>query len=368
MAAANFSRDVLEMFYGENFPQEGLPQPIRPNIRHGFVLVRNGFNDWLRVWKMRAPEGNKDIIRFFQETKSSFIHVTREEAQDLGSVKVQFGLLVRFSANRNEEVEHMEHYFNKMKPIVVNQHNTDTLNHVFNQFADEVRGEIEAWSERGSGWVVDEILEAIINVARYNPLRGGTYMPLPENLKNKKAVLNLQNRDNQCLRWAIRAALFPALRGRNPQRPSSYPTNDGLNFEGIDFPTPVSQIDRLERQNPNLAINVFGWDKNEVIVHRISEQDGNIPRINLMITKQGDNTHYSYVKRLTTLLYDQNRHNESKHFCERCLHGYKRKQLLERHKPECKGLLKTATRTEMMKEGENKMAFKNHYKQIFFFF
>jgi len=74
--------------------------------------------------------------------------------------------------------------------------------------------------------VVDDILEAIINVAQYRPLNSGSYMPLPEKLKNKKAVLNIQNRDNQCLRWAVRAALFPAPRGRNPQRPSSYPTND----------------------------------------------------------------------------------------------------------------------------------------------
>ena len=136
------------------------------------------------------------------------------------------------------------------------------------------------------------------------------------------------------------------------KKTSSYPKNDGLNFTGIDFPTPVSQIDKLERQNPNLAINVFGWDKEQVIVHRISEKDGNIPRINLMLTKQVDNTHYSWVKGLTALLYDQNRHNESKHFCERCLHGYKRKELLERHKKECKGLLKSPTRTEMLKEGD----------------
>ena len=183
-----------------------------------------------------------------------------------------------------------------------------------------MRGEIEGWSEKGSGWAVDEILEAFINVARYTPLRGGTYIELPRLLKNKKAIINVKNRDNMCLRWALRAHLFPA--NKNGDRPSSYPTNDGLNFEHIDFPTPVSQIDRLERQNPGLAINVFGWDKDQVIVHRISEQAGNIPRINLMITTQGDNTHYSYVKRLTALLYDQNRHNESKHFCERCLHGY----------------------------------------------
>ena len=101
-----------------------------------------------------------------------------------------------------------------------------------------------------------------------------------------------------------------------------------------------------------------------MIVHRISEKGGETPRINLMLTKQGENTHYSFVKRLSALLYDQNRHNESKHFCERCLHGYSRRELLERHRPECKGLLKSPTRTEMPKEGENKMAFQNFHKQM----
>ena len=186
--------------------------------------------------------------------------------------------------------------------------------------------------------MIDEILEAIINVAQYQPLNGGSYMPLPKKLKNKKAILNIQNRDNQCLRWAICTALFTP-RG-DMRRASSYPTNDGLDFTGIDFPMPVSQIDKLERQNPNLALNMFGWEKEQVTVHRISEKDGSIPRINLMIMKKGNNMHYSWVKRLTALLYDQNQHKESKHFCECCLHGYIRKDLLERHKPECKGCLK----------------------------
>ena len=93
---------------------------------------------------MKAPEGNKDILKFFQKTKNSFMAVTRDEVQDLKSAQVQFGLLVRFSINRNGEVEHMEHYFNRMQPIIINEHNIDTLNHIFYQFVDEVRGEIEA--------------------------------------------------------------------------------------------------------------------------------------------------------------------------------------------------------------------------------
>ena len=211
---------------------------------------------------------------------------------------------------RDDKLQQMDHYFNQMQPVILNEHNMDIINHLLNQFIDEVKGEIEAWSERGSGWIMDKILEAFINVAQYQPMRGESYMPLPKTLQNKKAIINVQNRDNQCLRLALKAALFPPPPGVKVTRTLSYPTEDGLNFTGIDFPITVSQIDRLERQNPNLAINVFGWEKEHVVVYRISEKGGEMPRINIMLIKQGENVHYSLVKRLTALLYDQKRHNE----------------------------------------------------------
>ena len=88
--------------------------------------------------------------------------------------------------------------------------------------------------------MIDKILEAYINVALYQPLQGRSYMDLPQKLKNKKAILNIQHRDNQCPRWALRAALFKP-RG-DMRRTSSYPTEErrgvsGLDFTGIDFPT-----------------------------------------------------------------------------------------------------------------------------------
>ena len=80
-----------------------------------------------------------------------------------------------------------------------------------------------------------------------------------------------------------------------------YPMEDSPSFTGIDFPTPVSQSDKLEKQNPNHAINVFGWENKHVIVYRTSETYSAIPRINLMLFQQGENTRYSHVKRLTAL-------------------------------------------------------------------
>ena len=205
---------------------------------------------------------------------------------------------------------------------------------------------------------------AYVNVARCQPLRGGTYLPLPANLAKKKAIINVQNRDNECLKWALRAALFPPKDGKDPQRPSKYPVNDGINYGGIDFPTPVKQIDKLEAQNKNLAINVFGWENNCVIVHRISNKEANVPQINLMLIESGIIQHYCYVKRVSALLFDRTKNSNAKHYCMLCLTGFSREDLLKSHQKYCNGVNGRPTRIEMPEEGKNTLSFQNHHKQM----
>ena len=145
---------------------------------------------------------------------------------------------------------------------------------------------------------------------------------------------------------------------KNPNRPSSYPVNDGIDWSGIVFPTPVKQIDRLEAQNKDLAINVFGWENDCVIVHRISQKEKCVPRINLMLIESGEKQHYCFVKRVSALLYDHSKHRDTKHYCMLCLTGCSREDLLENHKKYCNGLNGRPTRIEKM------VAFQNHYKQM----
>ena len=167
MASANFSRDVLEMFYGPVEEKQRLRRPLRPRRKIHFDINRNNFNNWLRVWKMDVRRGDRDLLKFIQRNEDEFTDICRQEVEDLKSVKIQFALNVRFHNNRNDQVQYMDQYFSRMNPIILNENNIGRLNEFLNQFVDEVRGEIEARSQRGSGWVVDEILEALINVARY---------------------------------------------------------------------------------------------------------------------------------------------------------------------------------------------------------
>ena len=81
--------------------------------------------------------------------------------------------------------------------------------------------------------------------------------------------------------YALLSAL-PAINHTN--RPTKFPVDDGFNSVGIDTPTPISQIQRVEKQN-NLPINIFGWNTS-VIVHHLSNQPLHMPKIILLLIEK----------------------------------------------------------------------------------
>jgi len=263
MAAARYSFDVLPIDPTPNEENRNLPKPNFA-LRDEFIINQNNFQGWLRVWRMDISEENPnktDIFMFAKENKEKFTDLVEQEIKRLENVKIGFGFDVKFKRERDGKTQPMEHYFRTSKedPYVFFKYDGgDMVEQKFDKFIEKTKGGIEHWSEKGSGWEIERIMIAYVNVARYKPLRGGGYLPLPANLAKKKAIINVKNRDNECLKWSLRAALFPPKNGRDLQRPSKYPVNDGINYEGIEFPTPVNQIDKLEAQNKNLAINVFG--------------------------------------------------------------------------------------------------------------
>ena len=318
--------------------------------------------NFLRGWQMDVPKGHPqgaDPRAFLEDAELLIQKKLEEELKALkGGLKFQLALKVDLEkANPDGSEEYTDPVLRHKQEAVLQKSEIKAALH---QAFPRVQETLEKWTQRGSGWAVDQVHTLWLDIARYQPLRGGSYIPLPAAVKNKKAVVNVKNKDDHCLRWALRAALFQVA--KDPQRPTKYPTEDGLDFTGIDAPTPISQIPKVEWQN-DLAINVFGWDKG-VIVHHISNQPEGMPRTNLLLIEKAGKFHYTWIKNLSRLLYDQSKHREKKHFCERCLHGYSREDLLENHKPECQGIGQTAVRVEMPEEGKNKLTFQNHHKQL----
>ena len=58
-----------------------------------------------------------------------------------------------------------------------------------------------------SGFTLDKIMHLHINFHRLVLTRGGSYIELPEWLKSQNAVINPQNKDEECFKWDAIAAL-----------------------------------------------------------------------------------------------------------------------------------------------------------------
>ena len=66
---------------------------------------------------------------------------------------------------------------------------------------------------------------------------------------------------------------------------------------------------------------------------------------------------------MNRLLYYQTKHEHRKHFCKRCLHGFTRQDLLEKHTPDCRGVNQASVAIEMPEPGK-RITFYNCRKQL----
>lgn len=85
----------------------------------------------------------------------------------------------------------------------------------------KIQGEVDAWYEGGSGWEFDCMESGYVNTSIYTPVAGSSYIPLPPELAAKTAIINVKNKDNECLK----SALYPV--SKDLQRTSKYPKTIG---------------------------------------------------------------------------------------------------------------------------------------------
>ena len=58
----------------------------------------------------------------------------------------------------------------------------------------EILGKLNIYQVKDSGWYFKEIIRLEIHIVEYKPMRGGSYIPLPEFITKKKSIINIQNK------------------------------------------------------------------------------------------------------------------------------------------------------------------------------
>ena len=165
----------------------------------------------VNIIKRRQALRNKvksfEVVKRERKDPSKQLYYTTpgvaEELEDIlnrdGGMKAQVTLHVTFKKKKieyrddgqaEEVFEYKDAYFNSNAFTILNEYQIiDALD----KAAEEINNKIAVWLSEGSGWIIVEIRSHYVNIVKYLPLRGNSYIPLPNELRHhNKGLINLK--------------------------------------------------------------------------------------------------------------------------------------------------------------------------------
>ena len=132
---------------------------------------------------------------------------------------------------------------------------------LLSKMKETVLESLAKFQRQGSNWRFHSVLSLDLHIAKYFPLGGFSYIPLPMFLAAKKAIINLKNEDDECFKWAITRALIPVEKNSERIHKKLREKSEVLNLDGLKFPVNLSDINKFENHNSSISVNVFGYEK-----------------------------------------------------------------------------------------------------------
>ena len=150
---------------------------------------------------------------------------------------------------------------------------------------------------KGSGWIIDSVINHTISIWKYNPLAGSKYIKLPKELDNpRKDLINIQNTDeNQCFKCYLAWYLNPV--GCNPRR-----------------------ITKAEKDFANRPVS--GYENKEQYPIYVSTQCCEEKHVNLLMIEEKEKKALCSYQRFQYIDVWLLITSWKKHFCRHCLHAF----------------------------------------------
>ena len=91
------------------------------------------------------------------------------------------------------------------------------LNEIMNEMFAHMKTQIGNPALANSRLIFSEVIFLDLNFHQLNLTQGSSYLPLPDRLANKKAIINPKNSNEECFKWAVLAALHHVEIKSNPE-------------------------------------------------------------------------------------------------------------------------------------------------------
>ena len=174
------------------------PKPFKP------IELEQAFGGAYRSHRINGRP-KIDVDTFFNRIGKGLIELIKRELKTQTSARIQTTAWIRFitdgpprglgKAHDEEGQERVELAFNSLMSSVYRGSETDQI--VDGMIAN-MKFQIENPVLLNSRFIFDEFLYLDVNFHQLNLMRGSSYLPLPDWLARKKAIVNPHNDDEEC--------------------------------------------------------------------------------------------------------------------------------------------------------------------------
>ena len=255
--------------------REELASKLRKRILLKLRERKNGIRGVVQSFELEYLSSNDPRV-LFDTARNSLIKTLSEILHKKGPHKGYFTIRVelkkRILVDGEELYEFSQPYFNSTTRTILNEFD---IKDFYDQAVEEILNRIAKWISKGSGWVIERIINLYFNVVSYVPLKGRSYFSLPDELRNsKRGLINVKNDDNECFRWCHVRHLNPL--GHHNERITQKDRGIAktLDYTGVTFPVTIKDMSRIEKQNKiNINAYLYNEDGKYVATFRNSKTE-----------------------------------------------------------------------------------------------
>ncbi|KAF4529783.1 hypothetical protein B566_EDAN018051 [Ephemera danica] len=304
-------------------------QDVDEDLGDGDVhIIEDAFNAYLTDYHLMNKGKETDIAKFFNIKSLQIIKILKRELNRKGSIKFS----LQFEAIPQAGDGHTQLWgFSTENEILFQESDIeDVLERMFIYLLHRLENDMI----KGSGWSLISLENIIVHLSKYEPLRGGTYIPLPKKLSDKRAIINpINTRDMECFKWCILTKKHPKENATSLHQLRTF-END-FNWEGIEYPTSMKHIKIFEKNNSNVSINIYAIDEDDMI-YPAKYSAPKEEHYDLLILEGNDFFHFTYIKNFSAVFRTQlTKSKNATHICKRCLTHHSTKAKLEKHHKFC---------------------------------
>jgi hypothetical protein len=167
--------------------------------------------------KFSFPSNTYNIRTLLHQYKDTIISTILKEASLLhNSIKWYLAARVSFKKLINTETVNCTAVFRSRTQTKLLH---DDIDEQYSTSSEKVFECVEKYTRDGSGWVEDGVQSLEVNIIKYKPLVGSSFLPTPLNLRKTEGIINVKNiYDEKCFLWCVLAALRSIA--KDPQRVS----------------------------------------------------------------------------------------------------------------------------------------------------